>query len=140
MRDRLIPFIATAAFLAPMVARAAEVNFDETFPAAAAPAAAAFGVGMLIFMGVLMLAALAFFVFWVVMLIDCAKRDWPEKNTWLVILIVSLFVQLHWLTAILYYFMIKRKNVGAAAPMMTGPAPQPPPEQPPAPPAPPAAS
>jgi hypothetical protein len=46
------------------------------------------------------------------MLIDAFKRtnwqDENQKNLWLVILIVSIFVGFSWLAAILYYVIIKR--------------------------------
>lgn len=59
-----------------------------------------------------MLIGLAFFIFWIIMLVDCVKRQFEARNTWLAVLIVSLFLQLSWLAAILYYFMVKRKNLG----------------------------
>ena len=53
----------------------------------------------------LMIAAM---VFWIVMLVDAVKRDFPkpdEKTVW-VILIALVGV----IAAIIYYFMIKRKD------------------------------
>lgn len=64
--------------------------------------------GLGIFMG-LGLAAILFaavlFVFWVIMLIDCLKRDFKkdaEKIAWILVLIF-----LHILGAIIYYFVVK---------------------------------
>ena len=47
-----------------------------------------------------------FFAFWVGMLIDCIKRDFADKTLWIILLIF-----LNTIAAILYYFIIKRKNV-----------------------------
>lgn len=49
---------------------------------------------------------LAFFGFWIWMLIDCIKRDFDDKALWIILLIFVNFI-----AAILYYFLIKRKNV-----------------------------
>lgn len=51
-------------------------------------------------------------VFWVAMIMDCAKREWPEKNMWLIVLILSLFFGLHLVSALLYYFLVKKKGPG----------------------------
>ncbi|HLB70759.1 MAG: PLD nuclease N-terminal domain-containing protein [Candidatus Methanoperedens sp.] len=45
-----------------------------------------------------------FFVFWLWMLIDCAKREIKNKTAWILILIFTSI-----LGAILYYFMVRRK-------------------------------
>jgi hypothetical protein len=63
------------------------------------------------------LVAIATIVFWIMMLVDCVKRDESEfpnstgntKTIWLVVLIASWFLgSLYWLAAIIYYFMVKR--------------------------------
>lgn len=96
-------------------------NYDYDYSSGASDAAAAgLGIGLLIMWGIVMLLGLAFFIFWIMMLMDAFKRQWPERQTWLIILIVSFFLSLSWLAAILYYFLVKRKNVGTiggAAPM-----------------------
>jgi len=51
----------------------------------------------------LIVASIAATVFWILMLIDCAKRDFKDKVAWLLIIIL-----LHGLGATLYYFIIKR--------------------------------
>lgn len=52
--------------------------------------------------------AIFLFVFWILMLIDCVKRDFKKENDKIVwILIVAL---LHWLGATIYYFVVKRKS------------------------------
>ena len=56
--------------------------------------------------------ALALFIFWVVMLVDCLKRtNWKQesdKNLWLVVLIVGFLLGLSGIAAIVYYFAVKR--------------------------------
>lgn len=46
------------------------------------------------------------------MLIDCLKREWKDKQTWVLLLALSVIFSAHWIVAILYYFMIKRTNTG----------------------------
>jgi hypothetical protein len=46
------------------------------------------------------------FVFWLWMLIDCAKREFDDKALWIILLIFLNFI-----AAILYFFIVKRKNV-----------------------------
>lgn len=71
--------------------------------------------GMLLFMLFIVALNIGFFIFWIFMLLDCLKREWPEKNTWIIALVVSLLIGFHWLSSILYYFMIKRNGVGSVA-------------------------
>jgi hypothetical protein len=52
------------------------------------------------------------FVFWVFMVIDATNRRWQERNMWLIVLWLSLFFGLYLVTALLYYFLVYRKNVG----------------------------
>jgi hypothetical protein len=49
---------------------------------------------------------LLLFVFWLWMLIDCAKREFDDKALWIILLI---FLGL--IGAILYFFIVKRKNI-----------------------------
>jgi len=57
------------------------------------------------------LIALLFFVFWVWMLVDCAKRNFDQKTLWIVLLLV-----LGWVGAIAYFFAVKRKTGKVATP------------------------
>lgn len=79
---------------------------------------ACWAIGILFFIATL--------VFWIMMLVDCFKRDEADfpnstgntKTIWLVVLIASWFVgSFYWLAAIVYYFMVKRgSNKTPAAP------------------------
>lgn len=88
----------------------AQTNSDDAL-------ATGMGLVTLICVGVVLLVSLAFFVFWIVMLVDCFQRDNSEfpnatentKTVWVVILLVSWLFSLYWLAAIIYYFMVKRK-------------------------------
>lgn len=52
----------------------------------------------------LWIIGLALFVFWLWMLIDCARRDFDKKTMWLVILLL-----LGGIGAIAYFFAVKKK-------------------------------
>lgn len=121
---RLSAYIAIAAVLVPAAASAA--YGDEARYRSMGYAAGFFGV-----MGLFMLLGFALFigllVLWVLMLVDCVKREWPEKTAWTAILVLSFFMGLHWLSAVLYYFLVKQKNPGTmppAAPSAQPPAPK----------------
>lgn len=87
-------------------------NYDYSSSGVSDAAAAGLGIGLMIMWGIAMLVGLAFFILWIMMLMDAFKRQWPERQTWLIILIVSFFLGLSWIAALLYYFLVKRKNVG----------------------------
>lgn len=114
--------------LLPMAAHAVEdFTTDTTTTAtdAAAGTAAAGIVGVvLVFWIIALVIGIGFFIFWLVMVIDAFKRknwqDENQKNLWLAILIVSIFVGLSWLAAILYYFIIK-KSLDTKATVATTP-------------------
>jgi hypothetical protein len=70
------------------------------------------GVGLTILIILLAIAIIGFaiflFVFWILMIVDCATRNFKsdiEKVVWILILI---FV--HILGAVLYYFIVKKPN------------------------------
>ena len=75
---------------------------------------AAVGLGMglalgIFFIIILIIAiAIAAFVFWILMLIDCIKRDFRDSNEKVIWVLLMIFLQV--LAAILYYFMIKAKD------------------------------
>ena len=128
--NKLLKYGAAAgvlASLAPYAAKAqddASVVVNSTDAAAVATAttaSAGLAVGLLIFWGIFAVIALALFIFWIVMLIDVFKRtnwqDEGQKNLWMIIMIVSLFVSLYGLAAIIYYFVVKRAlDKGGKAP------------------------
>lgn len=88
--------------------------------------AAAFGVGFMIFMGFFMLVALVLGVFTIWMIIDAARRDFDQKVMW-----ILLMVFLGFIPAVVYYFMIKRKNVTGSGHKPAGTPPANPPATPP---------
>lgn len=58
--------------------------------------------GVLLLYGFVILLALASFVFWIVEIIDAARRQWPDPNTkiiWLLVIVLG-----HSIGAIVYYF------------------------------------
>ncbi|MBU0732362.1 hypothetical protein KKC88_05800 [Patescibacteria group bacterium] len=117
MKKILPKAIALAAAFSPLAAIAqtdlysysTTSNIDD---AAAGAAAAGLGIGMIILWILMMAVGLFFLIFWIIMLIDCVKREFDQRGTWLAIMIISIFVGLSWLAAILYYFLVKRKNLG----------------------------
>jgi sterol desaturase/sphingolipid hydroxylase (fatty acid hydroxylase superfamily) len=72
--------------------------------------------GWLVCLGISLVIGLAGFIFWLVMLIDCFKRETDEfpkatentKTVWTIVLLVSWLVGLFWFAAILYFFMVRR--------------------------------
>ncbi len=99
--------VATAAAMAPAGVARAEYGYGA---AAATTVFAGFGI-FILFIALLGLAA---FILWVVMLIDALQRtnwqDESQKTLWIIILVVSLFVGLHGLAAIIYYFVIRKQS------------------------------
>lgn len=63
------------------------------------------GILLVILVIVLIITAIWAFIFWILMIIDAAKRDLPEneKVVWLLVIIL-----LHALGAAIYYFAVKR--------------------------------
>ena len=54
----------------------------------------------------LILLSILLFIFWLLMLIDCVDRKFDDKIIWIVLLIFCSFIG-----SILYYFIIKRKDI-----------------------------
>lgn len=68
----------------------------------------AFAVYFLI-IGVCILLGIAGTIIWILMLVDCAKRDFPKENDkllWILIIVLAGAVG-----AIVYYFVVKRKKM-----------------------------
>lgn len=75
--------------------------------AAAAGVAATFTIGFFIIWGLMVILGIFLFIFWIMMIIDVAKRqnwkDDSEKTLWLLIVIL-----VGYLGAVIYYFALKR--------------------------------
>ena len=120
---------ATAAISATALAPAATAHASDyttgSNEISSTAAASIFG-GLGIFIFVFVAIGIALFVLWILMLIDALQRkNWPDenqKNTWLIILIVSFVIGVSPLAAIIYYFMV-RKPLGKASAVAT-PAPE----------------
>ena len=57
---------------------------------------------------IIFIIGIPLFIFWILMLVNCAKRDFPTENTkviWLLVIILTGFIG-----AIIYYFVVKRKK------------------------------
>lgn len=80
---------------------------DHTQAEATATAA---GIGIFLMLMFLFFALLFIvsFVFWIIMLIHASQNDIPDKNMWVVILVVSLIVGLPMVGSIVYYFVVKK--------------------------------
>ena len=87
-----------------------------------AGASAALGIGMLIFIGFMSLIGLAFLIFQIIMIVDCVKRQFEQRTVWLIVLIAGLFFGFGWIASIIYFFMVKRKNLSGAAKSAAPPA------------------
>ncbi len=61
-----------------------------------------------IFIGGMFIVSILGTILWIVMLVDCAKREFKNENDKLVwILVIALT---GWIGAVIYYFMIKQKD------------------------------
>ena len=49
--------------------------------------------------------SLAGFIFWIIMLVDCLRRDFKDKTIWILLMIFLSF-----LGSILYFFMVKKAS------------------------------
>ena len=72
----------------------------------------AFLGGLLIFWIIAAIIGLVFFIWWIVLLIDLTKRDFPQKQTYMIIMILGFFLGFVWLVDLIYYFGIVKKGVG----------------------------
>ncbi|HLB32509.1 MAG TPA: hypothetical protein VJL27_03065 [Patescibacteria group bacterium] len=75
----------------------------------------AFLGGLLIFWIIAVIIGLVFFIWWIVLLIDLTKRDFPQKQTYMIIMILGFFLGFVWLVDLIYYFGIVKKGVGTKA-------------------------
>lgn len=47
------------------------------------------------------------FILWIWILVDCIKRDFKNENEKLLWILILIFA--HWIGALIYYFLVKRK-------------------------------
>jgi hypothetical protein len=75
-------------------------------------AAAALGIGFMIFALIMFALSLVSLIFTVVMIVDAAKRNFDQKVMWIILMLFfGLFA------AVPYYFIVKRKNLTSANPV-----------------------
>jgi len=86
---------------------------DQAASAAAAGAGTAILGGLMVLWIILGIIGLFFFIWWIVLLVDLTKRDFPQKTTYLVLMILGFFFGFVWLMDLIYYFAIVKNNVGA---------------------------
>ncbi len=63
---------------------------------------------VLLFFGLIFLLSVGLFVFWIWMLVDCVKRNFEkddEKIIWILVIVLTQVIG-----AIIYYFVVKRKD------------------------------
>lgn len=100
--------MGAVASLLPFAANAATDDYMSTTDGATTAATGGALVVILIVWAFFAIAALAVFVFWIIMLIDVFKRtNWKQesdKTLWIVLIIV-----LGWIGAAAYYFAVKRE-------------------------------
>lgn len=65
-------------------------------------------LSVVIFISLIIALTVFVFVFWILMIIDCATRKFKQESEKIVWIIVLVFLQI--LGAIIYYFVIKRPN------------------------------
>ncbi len=68
------------------------------------------GAGILFILLLTGIAALAIFlfIFWILMLVDCATRKFKNETDKVIWILIIVF--LHLLGAVIYYFIVKRAN------------------------------
>jgi hypothetical protein len=64
------------------------------------------GIGILAFVAIIVIAS---FVFWLMMLIHASSHNSPDKNTWIIVLVVSFLVGFGLIAALLYLIIEKKK-------------------------------
>ncbi|MEI6169802.1 MAG: hypothetical protein WCP56_02255 [Candidatus Saccharibacteria bacterium] len=124
------------ASLAPLAAKAqSDYNSGFTTTTADSTASAGLAIGLLIVWGIFFVIGIALFIFWIFMLVDVFKRtNWQDdgqKNLWMIVLIVSLFIGVSAIASIIYYFVVKRPlDKAGKTPPSAPQAPQAPPQTP----------
>ena len=70
-------------------------------------ALAAMAIGFMFFMLIIVILLVLGLIFWIAMIIDCAKRNFKKDSEKIVWILVLVFLGV--LGAIIYYFVVKRK-------------------------------
>jgi len=70
-------------------------------------ALAAMAIGFMFFMLIIVILLVLGLIFWIAMIIDCAKRNFKKDSEKIVWILVLIFLGV--LGAIIYYFIVKRK-------------------------------
>jgi len=86
---------------------------DAAAVAALGTGAAAIGIGALIVGVIGGLVGLAFLIWWIVLLVDLSKREFPQKSTYMILMILSFFFGFIVIMDLVYYFAIVKKNIGS---------------------------
>ena len=68
---------------------------------------AAMAIGFMFFMLIIIILLVLGLIFWIVMIVDCAKRNFKKDSEKIVWILVLVFLGV--LGAIIYYFVVKRK-------------------------------
>lgn len=63
--------------------------------------------GVLLVIAIIALAIWAF-IFWILMIVDCAQRKFRNDSDKIVWILVIIFTQI--IGALIYYFIVKKKN------------------------------
>jgi hypothetical protein len=64
--------------------------------------------GFFLIFAFIFLFSIAAMAFWIWMLVDCAQRKFKKENdkvVWILVIVLT-----HWIGALIYYFMVKRKK------------------------------
>lgn len=85
----------------------------EAAAAVAGTAAVGLGIGMIIFWIIAVVVGLVFLIWWIVLLVDLTKRDFPQKNTWLILMILGLVFGFVIIIDLVYYFAVVKQNLGS---------------------------
>ena len=70
-------------------------------------ALAAMAIGFMFFMLIIVILLVLGLIFWIAMIIDCAKRNFKKDSEKIVWILVLIFLGI--LGAVIYYFVVKRK-------------------------------
>src|SRR5688572_21257893 len=115
LNSKLIGAATAGAALLPTSVLAQTYDYDYQYDLTDAEAKGVLA-GLGVFFVVFLIIGLISFVFWLLMLIHAIKNDIPDKNMWIIILVVSFVVGLGLIGALVYYFVVKRKVGGGKKP------------------------